>query len=116
MSDHLPDAAKMIAEREFLENWLRFAGTPIGAECCGRPQGGECCGNPDPVYPPAEQVVEQMGTRHRELCAQMAPVVASELPRVAIQSATDSEALEAAYLLGRRDGMEAERARSSAEI
>ena len=33
-----------------------------------------------------------------------------------IENGTDPEAIEAAYMLGRRDGMEAERARSSAEI
>ena len=138
MSDHSPDLTKMIAEREFLEGWLQIAGTPIGQECCCRPERGECCGNAEPVYLPAEQVIEQMGTRHRELCAQMAATCKPDLPvaqsvdweAVAADQAmtiallraektehgTDPEALEAAYMLGRRDGMEAERRRSGAEI
>lgn len=53
-------------EREFLESWLHFAAEPVGQECCGR-AGSECCGCPDPVYLDAEQVIEAMAARHREL-------------------------------------------------
>jgi hypothetical protein len=59
-----------IRELEFLENWLQYAGTPIGQECCGR-AGNECCGCPDPVYLSAEQVIEQMANRHREIQAML---------------------------------------------
>jgi len=59
-----------IRELEFLENWLQYAGTPIGQECCGR-SGSECCGCPDPVYLSAEQVIEQMANRHREIQAML---------------------------------------------
>lgn len=59
-----------IRELEFLENWLQYAGTPIGQECCGL-AGSECCGCPDPVYLSAEQVIEQMANRHREIQAML---------------------------------------------
>jgi len=57
----------LCVERDFLEEWLQYAGTPIGQECCGRDGGGECCGFPDPVYPSAEQVIELMANRHRQI-------------------------------------------------
>lgn len=99
-------------EREFLEGWLQIAGTPIGQECCCRPNRGECCGNPDPVYMPATEVLEQMGTRHREVCAAMATCKPDfQVAHPADQGPIDPDALEAAYMLGRRDGAEAERRR-----
>jgi len=60
----------VMCELEFLESWLQYAGTPIGQECCGR-AGSECCGCPDPVYLSAEQVIEQMANRHREIQAML---------------------------------------------
>ena len=57
-------------ELEFLESWLHYAAEPIGQECCGR-GGSECCGSPDPVYLSAEQVIEQMKNRHREIQAML---------------------------------------------
>ena len=60
----------VMCELEFLENWLQYAGTPIGQECCGR-AGSECCGCPEPVYLSAEQVLEQMANRHREIQAML---------------------------------------------
>lgn len=56
----------LCVERDFLEEWLQYAGTPIGQECCGR-HGSECCGCPDPVYPSAAQVIELMASRHRQI-------------------------------------------------
>jgi hypothetical protein len=56
----------LCVERDFLEEWLQYAGTPIGQECCGRARS-ECCGCPDPVYPSAEQVIELMASRHRQI-------------------------------------------------
>ncbi len=56
----------LCVELEFLGDWLQYAGTPIGQECCGR-AGSECCGCPDPVYLSAEQVIEQMANRHRAI-------------------------------------------------
>lgn len=60
----------VMRELEFLESWLQYAGTPIGQECCGR-AGSECCGCPEPVYLSAEQVLEQMANRHREIQAML---------------------------------------------
>lgn len=59
---------ELTTELEFLESWLQYAAEPIGQECCGR-AGNECCGCPDPVYLTADQVIEQMANRHREILA-----------------------------------------------
>lgn len=59
------------AEGSFLEQWLSFAATPVGQECCGRGRGSECCGCPEPIYLTAQEVLEQMGARHRELTIAM---------------------------------------------
>ena len=60
----------LCVELEFLESWLYYAAEPVGQECCGR-GGSECCGCPDPVYLSAEQVIEQMASRHREIQAEL---------------------------------------------
>ena len=67
-------SARADAEREFLEQWLQFAATPIGQECCGFGRDEECCGDPSPVYNSADQVLSAMGARHHEITAAIAQV------------------------------------------
>lgn len=59
--------SNLLYELEFLENWLQYAETPIGLECCGHSQGLECCGDPVAVYLSDKQVIEQMINRYKEI-------------------------------------------------
>ena len=67
-----PVAVPLAQEIGFLEAWLRFAAEPIGLQCCGYGRGGECCGNPEAVYPSADQVLEAMNERHKQILAGLA--------------------------------------------
>lgn len=61
-----PAKQSYLSEIDFLEQWLQFACTPVGQECCNRP-GSECCGSPNSVYPTLDQVTNAMNARRSEL-------------------------------------------------
>ena len=55
------------AELAIIEKWLYFAADIVGQECCGQRNAYGCCGNPEPTYRDANDVINAMSARHREL-------------------------------------------------